>query len=56
MSSKNERQNFSRELGGIPVLDEYSSEELTLIALELPCGHYHLCEDTVRVDMLIQKI
>ncbi len=55
MSSKNERQNFSRELGGIPVLDEYSSEELTRIALELPCGHYHLCEDTVRVDIVDPK-
>ena len=35
-----------------PVLDEYSSEEATRIALELPCGHYHVCEDTVVLDIL----
>lgn len=52
MSSKEERKNISRKLGNIPVLDEYSSEELTRIALELPCGHYHLCEDTVRIDVV----
>lgn len=52
MSSKEERENTSKKLGGIPILDEYSSEELTRIALELPCSHYHLCEDTVRVDVV----
>ncbi len=34
------------------MLDEYSSEELTRIALELPCGHYHICEDTVVLDIV----
>jgi phenylacetate-CoA ligase len=55
MSSKKERENLSEKLGRIPVLDEYSSEELTRIALELPCNHYHLCEDTVRVDIVDPK-
>lgn len=40
---------------GCPVLDEYSSEELTRIALELPCGHYHLCEHAVRLDVLVPE-
>ncbi|MGO9134827.1 MAG: phenylacetate--CoA ligase family protein [Methylovirgula sp.] len=48
-SAKASRQEWSKKLG-IPVLDEYSSEEATRIALELPCGHYHVCEDSVRLD------
>lgn len=55
MSSKEERRLMSTQLGDIPVLDEYSSEELTRIALELPCGHYHLCEDSVRIDVVDPK-
>ena len=51
MSSLEERIEMSQRLG-VPVLDEYSSEELTRIALELPCGHCHLCEDTVRIDVV----
>jgi phenylacetate-CoA ligase len=51
MSSREERRLYS-DIIGVPVLDEYSSEELTRIALELPCGHYHICEDTVRLDVL----
>jgi phenylacetate-CoA ligase len=50
-SSRAQRQAWSKELG-VPVLDEYSSEEATRIALELPCGHYHVCEDTVHLDVL----
>jgi phenylacetate-CoA ligase len=50
-SSGAARQEWSRRLG-VPVLDEYSSEEATRIALELPCGHYHVCEDTVHLDVL----
>lgn len=45
------RRVWSERLG-VPVLDEYSSEEATRIALELPCGHYHICEDTVHLDVL----
>jgi phenylacetate-CoA ligase len=51
ISTRDERSGFGSELG-CPVLDEYSSEELTRIALELPCGHYHVCEDTVILDVL----
>ncbi len=50
-SSPASRRAWSEELG-VPVLDEYSSEEATRIALELPCGHYHVCEDTVHLDVL----
>jgi phenylacetate-CoA ligase len=50
-SSRSARESWAARLG-VPVLDEYSSEEATRIALELPCGHYHICEDTVYVDVL----
>jgi phenylacetate-CoA ligase len=50
-SSRAARKEWSQRLG-VPVLDEYSSEEATRIALELPCGHYHVCEDTVHLDVL----
>jgi phenylacetate-CoA ligase len=50
-SAKASRRKWSQELG-IPVLDEYSSEEATRIAIELPCGHYHVCEDSVRLDVV----
>lgn len=50
-SSRTARQEWSRRLG-VPVLDEYSSEEATRIALELPSGNYHVCEDTVHLDVL----
>ncbi len=45
------RKEAAKQLG-VPVLDEYSSEEATRIALELPCGHYHVCEDSVRLDVV----
>lgn len=50
-STRIERREWSKDLG-IPVLDEYSSEEATRIALELPCGHYHVCEDSVYLEVL----
>jgi phenylacetate-CoA ligase len=50
-SSPHERRAWSRALG-VPVLDEYSSEEATRIALELPCGHYHVCDDTVHLEVV----
>ena len=50
-SSSMERRRWSAALG-IPVRDEYSSEEATRIALELPCGHYHVCEDAVCLEVL----
>lgn len=43
-SSRTERDYF-REQINIPVLDEFSSEELTRIALECPNRNYHLEED-----------
>lgn len=51
ISSPQERRSMSQKLQ-IPVLDEYSSEELTRIALELQTGIYHICEDTVRLDIV----
>ena len=50
-SSRVARQEWSRQLG-VPVLDEYSSEEATRIALEMPNGVYHVCDDTVHLDVL----
>jgi phenylacetate-CoA ligase len=50
-SSRAARREWSRRLG-VPVLDEYSSEEATRIALEMPSGRYHVCEDTVHLDVL----
>ncbi len=50
-STRSARKMWGLELG-CPVLDEYSSEEATRIALELPCGHYHVCEDSVHLDVL----
>lgn len=54
MSSKQERAAYAKALGTV-VLDEYSSEEMTRIALELPDGNYYLCEDTVRLDVIDQE-
>ncbi len=50
-SSRYARRRWASEID-VPVLDEYSSEEATRIALELPCGHYHACEDTVYLEVL----
>lgn len=50
-SSPAARRRWSRRLG-MPVLDEYSSEEATRIAIELPDGKYYVCEDTVHLDVL----
>lgn len=50
-STKHERSILAKQLG-IPVLDEYSSEELTRIALEMTDGKYYVCEDTVRLDII----
>src|SRR6185437_7460973 len=50
-SSRAARRQWSRRLG-VPVLDEYSSEEATRIAIELPNGCYHVCDDTVHLDVL----
>lgn len=50
-STKGERDQIADRFG-VPVLDEYASEELYLIATECRYGRYHIVEDNVRVDVL----
>lgn len=50
-SIKAERDRIA-EAFGAPVFDEYSSEELYLIATQCREGSYHIVEDNVRVDVL----
>jgi phenylacetate-CoA ligase len=50
-STREERRQVAARFGA-PVLDEYSSEELYLIATECRHGRYHVVEDNVRVDVL----
>src|SRR5579871_1326182 len=50
-STRHARKMWSETLK-CPVLDEYSSEEATRIALEMPCGHYHVCEDAVHLEIV----
>ncbi len=51
MSTQAERDSLARELG-CPVLDEYSSEELTRIAAQCRCGRYHVFEDINYIETL----
>jgi phenylacetate-CoA ligase len=51
MSTQAER-NFLAERLGCPVLDEYSSEELTRIAAQCACGRYHLFEDINYMELI----
>lgn len=53
-SSLQERVETSKFMG-IPVLDEFSSEELTRIALECPYRGYHLEEDACYVEIVNPK-
>lgn len=50
-STKKARDDMSKSLG-IVVVDEYSSEELTRIALECPSGNYHIEEDACYIEVL----
>lgn len=50
-SSRFERDRLSDHFQ-CPVLDEYSSEELTRIALEMPDGFYYVHEDSVFLEVL----
>jgi len=52
-SSIHERRELSQQFG-IPVLDEYSSEELTRISLECPSRRYHLEEDACYAEIVDQ--
>lgn len=49
-SSREERQRYS-EIFGVPVRDEYSSEELSLIARECRERSYHLVEDSAYLEV-----
>jgi phenylacetate-CoA ligase len=49
-SSAGERREIER-ITGVPVLDEYSSEELGIIAFEEKNGSYLVAEDTVHVEL-----
>lgn len=51
MSTQAERDALARDLG-CPVLDEYSSEELTRIAAQCRCGRYHVFEDVNHLETL----
>jgi phenylacetate-CoA ligase len=51
MSTQAERDELKRQFG-CPVLDEYSSEELTRIAAQCLSGHYHLFEDINYMEVL----
>lgn len=50
-TASDDRLDLSNTLG-IPVLDEYSSEELDIIAFECPQRKYHVNEDDVYVELL----
>jgi phenylacetate-CoA ligase len=51
MSSQAERDDLQRQFA-CPVLDEYSSEELTRIAAQCLAGTYHLFEDINYMEVL----
>jgi phenylacetate-CoA ligase len=50
-STKAERQALSQSLG-VPICDEYSSEELIRMALECPFGAYHVEEDACFMEIV----
>lgn len=50
-SSTEEERRFVAERFGATVHDEYSSEELYLIATQCRAGFYHIVQDNVRVDV-----
>ena len=46
-----ERSFYSKALG-VPIYDEYSSEEMGLIATQCPYGQYHVTEDNVYLEIV----
>ena len=54
-SNKIQRELLAKELD-VQVLDEYSSEELTRIALECPHHHYHLEEDACFIEIVDENL
>lgn len=53
-STRAQRDAYERALG-VPVLDEYSSEEVGLMAFECGRGDYHLIEDDVYVELIRER-
>lgn len=53
-TSKTQRKRWSDKMG-IPVRDEYSSEELGLLAFECHQGEYHLVEDDTYVEVEVSQ-
>ena len=51
LSTQAERDSWAAVLG-VPVRDEYSTEELGRIASQCPDGRYHLHEDCVRTEIV----
>jgi phenylacetate-CoA ligase len=49
-SSADERRAYAEHFGA-PVLDEYASEELSIIATECRYGRYHVVEDRIHVGL-----
>ncbi len=50
-STQLERTYYSKALG-VPVFDEYSSEEIGMIATQCPHGQYHVAEDNVFLEIV----
>lgn len=50
-SSRDERDAYAEHFGA-PVLDEYASEELSIIATECRHGRYHVVEDRIHVSVV----
>ena len=50
-STQDEREYYSRELG-VPIFDEYSSEEIGMIATQCSHGQYHVIEDGVFLEIV----
>lgn len=50
-STRQERAYYSKALG-LPIFDEYSSEEIGIIATQCTHGRYHVAEDNVYLEIL----
>ena len=51
-STTSRERMLAEEALGVPVRDEYSSEEIDLIATECSAGRYHVVEDNAYVEIL----
>jgi phenylacetate-CoA ligase len=50
-SSSRQERDFFEKTFRVPVRDEYSTEELAIVATECSEGRYHILEDHIRVDV-----